>query len=95
MADSKAPTPPPPPPPTITSSPSQTSPAETTLPVLTPPTIAQDRTELLTHARVFLNSPRILNQDFAAKRKFLSEKGLSEPEIEGLLREPVYTIWHL
>ena len=74
------------PPPTNVPSSQQSKPAP---PVSTPLTIAQDRTELLARARVFLNSPQILDQDAAIKRKFLSEKGLSEAEIERLLREPV------
>jgi hypothetical protein len=56
---------------------------------------AQDRTELLARARIFLNSLQILDQDVAAKRKFLSEKGLNEQEVEGLLREPVRASWVL
>ena len=72
------------PPPTNAPSSQQSKPVP---PVSTPPT--QDRTELLARARVFLNSPQILDQDAAIKRNFLSEKGLSEAEIERLLREPV------
>jgi hypothetical protein len=60
-----------------------------------PPASAQDRTELLARARIFLNSLQILDQDVAAKRKFLSEKGLNEQEVEGLLREPVRASWVL
>jgi hypothetical protein len=56
---------------------------------------AQDRTELLVRARTFLDSLQILDQDVAAKRKFLSEKGLNEQEVEGLLREPVRASWVL
>jgi hypothetical protein len=84
-----------PPPPQATNSPSseQSNPAELPPPVSTPPTTVQDRVELLARARIFLNSPQILEQDVTAKRKFLSEKGLSELEIERLLREPVRASW--
>jgi Pex14 N-terminal domain len=63
----------------------QPKPADSPLHVST----LQDRTELLARARTFLNSPQILNQNANAKREFLSEKGLTEPEIERLIREPV------
>ena len=53
------------------------------------PVIVDNRTTLIEHARNFLNSPRIVHEDFAAKRRFLTEKGLSDVEIEGLLRELV------
>ncbi|EFI27679.1 hypothetical protein CC1G_14604 [Coprinopsis cinerea okayama7 len=49
-----------------------------------------DRRDLITKARVFLNSPQIQYQDPTAKRRFLVEKGLREDEIEGLLREQAY-----
>ncbi|KAF9076978.1 hypothetical protein BDP27DRAFT_1379862 [Rhodocollybia butyracea] len=45
------------------------------------------RSELISRARIFLNSPQIQNQDLFAKRRFLLEKGLNESEIELLLRE--------
>ncbi|OJT05321.1 hypothetical protein TRAPUB_3762 [Trametes pubescens] len=47
----------------------------------------EDRTELLQRARAFLSSPQVRHEDLTAKRRFLGEKGLSEDEIEGLLRE--------
>ena len=53
------------------------------------PVIVDNRITLIEHARNFLNSPRIVHEDFAAKRRFLTEKGLSDAEIEGLLRELV------
>ncbi|KAG6842033.1 hypothetical protein C0991_003559 [Blastosporella zonata] len=49
--------------------------------------VAPDRSELLSRARGFLQSPQIIHQDIAAKRKFLVEKGLNETEIDVLLRE--------
>lgn len=48
-----------------------------------------DRTELLHRARAFLTSPQVQNEDVAAKRRFLVEKGLNDVEVEGLLRELV------
>ncbi|KAK7470397.1 hypothetical protein VKT23_001824 [Stygiomarasmius scandens] len=51
------------------------------------PTPSDDRTELISRARTFLTSPQVRNQDLFAKRSFLLEKGLTEPEIELLLRE--------
>ncbi|KZT29250.1 hypothetical protein NEOLEDRAFT_1145036 [Neolentinus lepideus HHB14362 ss-1] len=51
------------------------------------PTDATDRSELLNRARTFLRSPQVSDEDIWAKRKFLTEKGLTEPEIDGLLRE--------
>ncbi|KAM5535508.1 hypothetical protein V8D89_010845 [Ganoderma adspersum] len=59
-----------------------------------PPTQAQplpptpvDRTELLQRARVFLTSPQVRHEDMTAKRRFLADKGLSDVEVDGLLRE--------
>ncbi|ESK94489.1 hypothetical protein Moror_8147 [Moniliophthora roreri MCA 2997] len=46
-----------------------------------------DRSGLLSRARAFLRAPQIQSQDLFAKRKFLIDKGLNEPEIELLLRE--------
>ncbi|KAG6878582.1 hypothetical protein C0993_003037 [Termitomyces sp. T159_Od127] len=50
-------------------------------------TLVTDRSELLSRARGFLQSPQIMHQDAAAKRRFLLEKGLNENEIDGLLSE--------
>lgn len=64
-----------------------------------PPSIApapEERTELLQRARAFLSSPQVRHEDLTAKRRFLGEKGLSEDEIESLLREvvrPVVAHW--
>ncbi|KAL6305817.1 hypothetical protein BKA93DRAFT_895834 [Sparassis latifolia] len=49
--------------------------------------VAVDRTELLEKARAFLSSPQVVHEDTAAKRRFLAEKGLSDAEVDGLLRE--------
>lgn len=60
-----------------------------------PPSVApapEDRTELLQRARAFLSSPQVRHEDLTAKRRFLGEKGLSEDEIESLLREVVRPI---
>ncbi|KAI0796969.1 hypothetical protein C8Q75DRAFT_742879 [Abortiporus biennis] len=46
-----------------------------------------DRIELISRARTFLHSPQVRNEDVAAKRRFLAEKGLTVPEVEGLIRE--------
>ncbi|KAG6817849.1 hypothetical protein H0H87_001681 [Tephrocybe sp. NHM501043] len=48
---------------------------------------APDRSDLLSRARGFLQSPQIINQDIVAKRQFLVKKGLNEAEIDFLLRE--------
>ena len=50
---------------------------------------AGDRTELLSTARAFLNSPQVRHEDIAAKRNFLVQKGLNDGEINELLREAV------
>jgi hypothetical protein len=44
-----------------------------------------ERTELLSKARAFLRSPSVASQDIAARRHFLSEKGLSSDEIETVI----------
>ncbi|KAH8094832.1 hypothetical protein BXZ70DRAFT_946229 [Cristinia sonorae] len=46
-----------------------------------------DRAQLLDRARTFLHSPQVRNEDYAAKYRFLAEKGLNEVEIHGLLNE--------
>lgn len=48
-----------------------------------------DRLELLGRARSFLASPQVAHQDLSIKRKFLTEKGLRDAEIDVLLRETV------
>ena len=50
------------------------------------PAAHQDRSELLTRARLFLTSPQVQNQDTFAKYTFLAEKGLNDDEIKSLLR---------
>ncbi|KAL0949284.1 hypothetical protein HGRIS_009361 [Hohenbuehelia grisea] len=47
----------------------------------------ESRDELLSRAWTFLLSPQIRYQDVPAKRRFLAEKGLTDAEIDGLLRE--------
>ena len=47
------------------------------------------RSELLDRARHFLSSPQVIHQDHESKRRFLSEKGLSDGEVQLLLREMV------
>ncbi|KAI0254855.1 hypothetical protein BJV78DRAFT_1183304 [Lactifluus subvellereus] len=51
------------------------------------PTPMPDRTELLDKARHFLSSPQVVHQDHESKRRFLTEKGLADGDIELLLRE--------
>jgi hypothetical protein len=53
------------------------------------------RDELLSKARMFLASPAIQSQDLDAKRTFLGEKGLSEHEVEDLLRTLVRTTFSI
>ena len=53
------------------------------------------RDELLSKARLFLVSPSVQSQDVVAKRTFLQEKGLSEHEIDELLRTLVRTTFTL
>ena len=51
------------------------------------------RAELLQRARVFLTSPQVRHEDITAKRRFLADKGLTDVEVDGLLREVVRTAW--
>jgi hypothetical protein len=50
---------------------------------------SEDRAQLIARARSFLASPQVRLEDNSAKRKFLSEKGLSAEETVDLLRELV------
>lgn len=77
-------------------SPSSSGPAQAEQPSqITTATVAQapaaptveDRSELLQRAKAFLTSPQVLQEDITAKRRFLTEKGLSDVEVEALLRE--------
>jgi hypothetical protein len=45
--------------------------------------------ELLDRVRHFLGTPQVIHQDHESKRGFLSEKGLSDGEVQLLLREVV------
>lgn len=54
---------------------------------------AESRSDLLARARTFLSSPQVQNQDMAAKRAFLAEKGLNASEIERLLSEMACHLW--
>ncbi|KAK7695369.1 hypothetical protein QCA50_000004 [Cerrena zonata] len=49
-----------------------------------------NRSDLIQKARAFLQSPQVRNEDYAAKRIFLSEKGLNDIEIDSLLQETVF-----
>jgi hypothetical protein len=48
-----------------------------------------NQSELLDRARHFLSSPQVVHQDYESKRRFLTEKGLSDEEAQLLLREMV------
>jgi hypothetical protein len=54
-----------------------------------PRTPVSNRFELLDRARHFLSSPQVIHQDHESKRRFLTEKGLTDGEIRLLLREMV------
>ena len=56
---------------------------------LVPTTPVSNRSELLDRARLFLNSPQVIHQGHESKRRFLTEKGLTDGEIQLLLREMV------
>ena len=53
------------------------------------PTPTPNRAELLDRARHFLGSPQVIHQDYESKRRFLTEKGLEDGEIQLLLSEMV------
>ena len=46
----------------------------------------ESRQDLLSRAQAFLTSPQIRDQDDAAKRKFLTDKGLTPAEVDCLLQ---------
>jgi len=54
-----------------------------------PPQQSVNRSELISRARTFLSTPHIRSQDNAAKQAFLVEKGLTQDEIDSILREIV------
>lgn len=54
-----------------------------------PTTPVTDRSELLDKARHFLGSPQVVHQDHESKRRFLTDKGLTDGEIQLLLHEMV------
>ncbi|KAI0268108.1 hypothetical protein BC834DRAFT_867934 [Gloeopeniophorella convolvens] len=64
--------------------PSALPPDQAPLPLQAP---VANRAELLDRARHFLSSPQVVHQDHDSKRRFLVEKGLSDGEIQILLRE--------
>ncbi|OCB84572.1 hypothetical protein A7U60_g8558 [Sanghuangporus baumii] len=49
------------------------------------PPQTQDRNALLDCARTFLKSPDVVHEDPTTKRRFLTDKGLREDEIDGLM----------
>jgi len=50
------------------------------------------RNELITRARAFLSSLQVQHQDTESKRAFLREKGLTEADIDDLLRSLVCSL---
>ncbi|OAX44025.1 hypothetical protein K503DRAFT_852908 [Rhizopogon vinicolor AM-OR11-026] len=52
-----------------------------------PPQQPINRSELISRARTFLSTPHIRSQDNASKHAFLVDKGLTQDEIDSLLRE--------
>ncbi|KAJ7068524.1 hypothetical protein C8F01DRAFT_1017949 [Mycena amicta] len=61
--------------------------ANNTEPVATPAPPTEDRVDLLTKARAFLQQPQVQREDPASKRKFLADKGLTPVDIETLMNE--------
>ena len=61
----------------------------TSSPVEPPQPTIPNRSDLIQKARSFLQSPQVRAEDYAAKRRFLSEKGLNDVEIDSLLQETV------
>ena len=53
---------------------------------------SESRQDILSRAQAFLTSPRIRDQGDVAKRKFLTEKGLTPAEVDDLLRGTV-SVW--
>lgn len=51
--------------------------------------VNQDRSTLLSQARIFLRSPQASVQDASTKRSFLTERGLTPVEIDTLFNELV------
>lgn len=52
----------------------------------------ESRQDLLSRAQAFLTSPQIRDQDDAAKRKFLTDKGLVPAEVDSLL-QGIVSLW--
>jgi hypothetical protein len=63
--------------------------SDSSLSAVSSPSEPENRAELLTKARAFLHQPQIQREDAHSKRRFLAEKGLSDAEIEDLMRELV------
>ena len=72
--------------------PATVSNSETSPSAVPSPPEPENRAELLSKARAFLHQPQIQREDALSKRRFLAEKGLSDAEIEGLMRELVRQI---
>ena len=54
----------------------------------------ESRQDLLSRAQAFLTSPQIRDQDDAAKRRFLTDKGLVPAEVDSLL-QGIVSLWTL
>ena len=52
----------------------------------------ESRQDLLSRAQAFLTSPQIRDQDDAAKRRFLADKGLTPTEVDYLL-QGIVSVW--
>jgi len=66
-----------------TTPPDQAQPTPSPSPTESSPELRQD---LLSRAQAFLSSPQIRDQDDAAKRRFLTQKGLTPAEVDHLLQ---------
>ena len=68
---------------------SSTTPPDQSQVTSTPPPSesgSEPRQDLLSRAQAFLTSPQVRDQDDVAKRKFLTEKGLTPAEVDYLLQ---------
>jgi hypothetical protein len=50
---------------------------------------SEDRLDLITKARAFLQTPTVRYENEEAKRQFLADKGLNATEIDHLMHETV------
>ncbi|KAF9779446.1 hypothetical protein BJ322DRAFT_352187 [Thelephora terrestris] len=72
---------------------STTAPGQPQAPPAPPPeSTTESRQDILSRAQAFLTSPQIRDQDDAAKREFLTKKGLAPAEVDSLLQGIPYRI---